>query len=161
MNYSIRDAVGLDRPSLVKLMAQLQNYERSLHPNRSDGNVIASPHLGYLEELVSKHKGRILVAENEGTILGFLICFVEHLDSGDLHIVSSEQRYGLISDLFVEAGDRTHGIGSALIRAAETHFKQLGLNKLRISTLASNTDACCFYEQIDYKPYEIIYEKRI
>ncbi|MGG6295432.1 GNAT family N-acetyltransferase [Leptolyngbya sp. AN02str] len=161
MNHSIRDAVALDRPQLVKLMAQLQNYERSLHPNRSDGRVIASAHFGYLEELVVQHQGRIFVADADGTIWGFLVCLVEHLDPDDLHIINSDKRFGVVSDLYIDEAARSRGIAKALLLAAEQHFKSLGLSTVRITTLYNNAIARLAYEQLDYQPYEVTYERRL
>lgn len=161
MNYTIREAVPLDRPSLVHLMAALQDFERSLHPNRSDGRAIASGHLAYLEQTVKSCKGRILIAENFDGVLGFLVCFVETASEGDLHVVDAERRVGYISDLYVKQEGRSKGVGTALIYAAETHFKAMGLSKLRLTVLAQNQSARAMYESLGYKPYEVIYERSL
>lgn len=161
MNPTIRDAVPLDRPMLVRLMAELQDYERSLHPNRTDGWAIASVHLAYLEQHVKAHQGRLLIAESSDGPLGFLVCFKERLDEGDLHVIDSERQFGYISDLYVVPEARSKGIAAALIRAAEDHFKHLGLTKLRVTVLAKNDIARHVYEQTQFRPYELTYEKSL
>jgi hypothetical protein len=87
MTFQIRQAVPRDREILVNFMTQLQEFERTLHPNRSDGRLIASDHLAYLERLASEQNGCILVAESLGELLGFLVCFVEEIEAGDRHII--------------------------------------------------------------------------
>jgi hypothetical protein len=37
MTFQIRQAVPRDREILVNFMTQLQEFERTLHPNHSDG----------------------------------------------------------------------------------------------------------------------------
>lgn len=161
MHYTLRDAVSLDRPRLVRLMAELQDFERSLHPNRSDGWAIASGHLAYLEQLAQQQQGRILVAENLEGLLGFVVCFVETVEPGDLHVVEGDRRFGYVSDLYVVPEVRGKGIGSALLYAAENHFKAIGLSKLRLMVLHRNESARQMYERAGYKPYEVTYERSL
>ncbi|MCU0532574.1 MAG: GNAT family N-acetyltransferase [Hydrococcus sp. Prado102] len=170
MTFHIRHAVPRDCPKgsakgdrkiLVNFMTQLQEFERTLHPNRSDGRLIGSDHLAYLERLAIEQNGCILVAESLGELLGFLVCFVEEIDAGDKHIIEQECRFGYISDLYVLPKSRGQGIATALIQQAEVHFKALGLSTVRITFLHNNYLAQKFYEDIGYQPYEIIYEKRL
>ncbi|WP_175561050.1 hypothetical protein [Hydrococcus rivularis] len=45
ITFYIREAVPTDREILVGFMTQLQEFERTLHSNRSDGTLIGSEHL--------------------------------------------------------------------------------------------------------------------
>lgn len=50
--FYIREAVADDRSILVSFMTQLQEFERNLHSNRTNGTLIGNKHLTYLERLV-------------------------------------------------------------------------------------------------------------
>jgi ribosomal protein S18 acetylase RimI-like enzyme len=160
MPYLIRRAQPADRPALVRLMAELQEFERAMHDNRAPGALIADAHLAYLEQLVADTGGCMLVAEAGGASIGFLCAYVEASDEGDLHLREEERRYGVISDLFVVAEARVGGIGRALIAAAESHLWGQGVASVRITVLAANTAAQRAYERAGYRPYEITYERR-
>ncbi|MUG95172.1 GNAT family N-acetyltransferase [Scytonema sp. UIC 10036] len=159
--FTIRSAEPQDRPVLVKLMELLQDTESDLHPNRSSGSQIGNEHFAYLEEIVKKQNGQIYVAQSKESIIGFLVCFVEELDEGDLHIVERERKYGYISDLYVLETMREAGVGAALMKAAENWFLDLKLEVVRVSLLCSNEKAAKFYRKAGYQPYEIVYEKQL
>ncbi|MEG3437861.1 GNAT family N-acetyltransferase [Pannus brasiliensis CCIBt3594] len=157
----IRNALLSDRSILVGFMEALQDSEREYHENRPTGARIGDAHLAYLEELALERDGRIYVAESAGEILGFLVCFIEELDAGDLHVDARERKYGYISDLYVLPQSRGRGVGAALMKAAECHFRGRGLSVVRVNTLADNRAAIEFYRAIDYGFYEITLEKRL
>ncbi len=157
----IRNALPGDRSILVGFMKALQDSEREYHPNRPPGVEIGDAHLAYLEELVTERDGRIYVAQSAKDLLGFLVCFIERLDAGDLHVHAREREYGYISDLYVSPGARGRGVGSALMKADEQHFRDRGLSVIKVNTLADNRAAIEFYRAIGYGFYEITLEKRL
>ncbi len=63
----IRPARPEDRKHLVEFMAALQEHERTLHPNRSNGLEVAASHLSYLEK-VAGTCGAVLVALRGDTV---------------------------------------------------------------------------------------------
>jgi ribosomal protein S18 acetylase RimI-like enzyme len=142
-------------------MADLQEVERALQTNRAPGPVMAGGHLAYMEELVREYEGRILVAEDRGQLLGFVICLVDRLDAGDLHVVEAERRFGYISDLYVVPPARGRGVGSALLQAVEAHFRELGLTTVQITALYHNDQARTVYERNGFVPYELTYRKEL
>jgi len=160
-HFTIRTAREDDRPALVMLMELLQDTECKLHPNRSPGAEIGDGHLAYLEARVREQHGQIYVAEGEEGLIGLLVCFVEKLDAGDLHVRDAEREYGYISDLCVAAAMRKRGVAAALMQAAEQHFLSLNLPVVRVGSLFNNAPASTFYQKAGYQPYEILYEKRL
>lgn len=160
-DFIIRTFNPGDRASVAKLMAQLQDYEQQLHPNRTPGSLVADKHLAYLITIIHKQNGQIFVAESHQEIIGFIVCFVEELEAGDLHLLENERRYGFISDLYVAAKMRGQGVGATLMTMAEQHFLDLNLEVVRLSLLHNNQAAVNFYHEVGYQPYEFIYEKRL
>ena len=161
VNFTIRIAQLEDRLALVRLMEALQDAERELSLNRSPGFAVGDAHLAYLEELVREQNGQIYVAESREGIVGFVICFVEKMEEGDLHVIESEREYGYISDLYVVPTMRKHRVGAALMQAAEQHFLNLDLEIARVGLLCSNELAAKFYQKAGYHPYEVLYEKHL
>lgn len=159
--YSVRAAVPEDRPALAGLMAELQEYERGLESNRTPGAEIARQHMAYLEHVVACQRGAIFVAVAGDELIGFVVCFAEEYEPGDLHVVPEERRYGCISDLFVAAPYRACGIGGRLMAEAEAHLRGLGLVSVRISFLARNEQAEAAYRKLGYSPYMVTYTKRM
>ncbi|MGO9390572.1 GNAT family N-acetyltransferase [Rhodoblastus sp.] len=51
------------------------------------------------------------------------------------------------------------GIAARLLKAIETHLRQMDIVRLRLSALASNASARTSYERVGYVPYEVVYEK--
>ncbi|BAY65621.1 GCN5-related N-acetyltransferase [Calothrix brevissima NIES-22] len=160
-DFTIRTFTHQDHPNVAKLMEQLQNYERQLHPSRASGNVVGNKHLAYLVKIVQQQNGQIYVAESNQEIIGFIVCFVEELEEGDLHIVENERRYGYISDLYVSPEIRGKSVGAALMAMAEKHFLDLELEVVRLSLLHNNEAAASFYQRVGYQPYELVYEKKL
>lgn len=159
-SFTVRAARSEDRSQLVALMEALQETEQMLCANRSPRS-IGDAHLRYLETVAAAQQGQISVAESTAGLLGFVVCFVEQLDPGDLHVVEPERTYGYVSDLYVVPSRRQHGVGAALMQAAEQHFLQLGLSVVRVGLLYANEPAARFYQKTGYQPYEVLYEKRI
>lgn len=72
-------------------------------------------------------------------------------------------RIGILNDLFVAAGARSRGIGSALLAAAEALAMSLGLARLELSTARDNHVARMLYSRHGWLPDEafIGYQKAI
>ena len=158
---SIRSAAAGDRPALVGLMAELQEYERRMEADRAPGPEIAEGHFAYLEGVVERQRGAIFVAAAGAQPVGFAVCFVEAHEHGDLHVLAGQRRYGFISDLFVAAPYRAQGVGARLVAAAEAHLRAQGLTSVHISFLARNVNAEAAYRRLGYSPYMVTYAKRL
>ncbi|MDX2270591.1 MAG: GNAT family N-acetyltransferase [Cyanobacteriota bacterium] len=160
-SWTIRPAQPADRPTLVQFMAGLQDAERQLHPNRPAGAEIADAHFRYLETLVQEQQGGIYVAEVAGSLVGFVLGYIDRLDERSLYVIKSEQTYGYISELYVVPEMRQQGVGVALLARAEQHFLDRGLALIRVGSLCNNQVANQLYQKVGYQPYEMLFEKRV
>ena len=146
-----------DRVALLRMLSDLQNHERRLHGGRRPGREVAALYLSKLEALNGKRSGRIIVADSGGRIVGFVSCRAE--DHGDVLLTPDANRYGYISDVFVSAKHRRHGIAEKLLAAANQHLVDLGLRRVVVRALAANDSAWTIYERHGFKPYEVTFEK--
>lgn len=155
----VRDARAEDRPTLVRFMAELQEVERALRFDRSPGADIADPHLAFLEDLAAEHQGRVLVAELDGRMVGFLICCVG--SEPGCYVAADERRHLSITDLYTVPAVRRRGVARALLAAAEAHAHSLGLRSLRLHVLTVNQSARDAYAALGMTPYEVVLERRV
>lgn len=92
---------------------------------------------------------RVIVAEVDGRIVG-LAC---------LRLVPTPlyaEPYAELTELFVEAAYRRQGVGTALVRHAETLARQGGADELLLQTGDLNHNARSFYQSIGYADYGVV-----
>ena len=86
---------------------------------------------------------RIFVAEDED-VVAYLSVEVHHDPDAD---------YIYLDDLSVTEGYRNRGIGSALIREAESYAQKIGINAILFHLEKTNTSAYRLYEKLGYEIY--------
>jgi ribosomal protein S18 acetylase RimI-like enzyme len=155
---TIREAATTDRAALEDCMAELQAYERNLESNRVDPEAIRVKYIDRLLTECGKADGSILVAEQHGRVVGF-VCILCRVESQE--IVEQETEYAYITDLVVLESQRNAGIGTELMRAAETRACSRGATRLRVNVLAANIGAYRLYHKLGYSDREVMLEKRI
>ena len=134
------------------LFSELQSHERSIEENRVDGALICPAYVKHLLEECRTWDGGILVAEDEGRVVGF-ICVLAGFDSRDM--IEADSRYAYVTDLVVNSGMRGRGVGLQLLREAETFSRQRGARVMRLNVVAGNTSARGFYAKAGFRELEI------
>jgi len=103
--------------------------------------------------------GAVLVAEIEGTFVGFVSGWIEQ--EHNIAETADSNRFGYISDVCVLPAYRGRRIASQLLNVLEKHFSRAGVKRMRINALAANGSARASYENAGFVPYEVVYEKII
>jgi len=121
----------------------------------SDADAIArlTRQLGYESEpaivearlttLLSRPDQQFLVAEHEGQIVGWVHAFVSELIDLDKFVV--------IGGLVVDSSQRRNGVGSLLMRHAETWASHNNCSVVRLWSSAGRTAAHTFYQELGYR----------
>jgi len=135
MEYRIRTAVPADEARIRELFLEML---RTVY----NTNDVKGYEDGDLDRFWRKSSDRIYVAE-DGQVVAFLSAEVYH-DPVD-HIY--------LDDFSVTAAYRNKGIGSALIRAAETYAEQIGSRAVILHVEKTNTSAMRFYERLWYSVF--------
>jgi ribosomal protein S18 acetylase RimI-like enzyme len=148
----IRRYQPLDALDLERCFIALQSFERRLEPNRVDGERIASLYRQYLLDRCEQTDGTIIVAEDNGAVVGFVAVFA-HLDSESL--IETTTDYAYISDLVVLPAYRGHGIGRALLQHAESFAKDHGAKIVKVDVLIANVVAHELYRAIGFQDHEV------
>ena len=155
----IRPAGSDDRESLLDLLTLFQDGERAIHPNRRPGAEVAEISLADIERDNASHNGTTLIAERGGEAVGFVACHDAHDDD---NLIDAELRdHGYVSDIFVLHAHRGHGVGGALLDAAEAYLANRGFTRVRLWALVDNSHSRVIYEKRGYRGYEMIYEKNL
>lgn len=144
--------------ALTGFIAGLQKFEHAFEPNRRTDPLVGHDYFRMLMKRVEDRDGRVLVAECDGELLGWVVTLV---DEGEIYVVENQRRTGFIAELFVVEDARGMGVGRALIAAAETSFKVRGLPIASIAVLAGNKRAREVYEAAGFEAYTIFLRKKL
>lgn len=161
MTFLVRDAVlPQDQPALIRFMAGLCDLEHALHPGRQTGADGAEAHFHYLVGEISKHRGRMFIAESgNGDAAAMLICAVE--DFGGHYLYPRNRVVGYIHDLWIEPAYRGSELLDLLLTKAEEHFHTIGISVMMISHIVGNDVAAAAYKKRGFQPNEIMMERPI
>ena len=153
----VRPAVEADREQLIRLMVELQDYERFIHHSRLPGAEVAEGHFERLVDWVEQSAGALVVAEDQDEVVGYAPGWMA-VDNDPLQH-PDYRRHGYLADVFVTQRWRAKGIARSLLAGIETHLRQSGAKRLRIGSLARNANAIAAYRDFGFEPFELVLEK--
>lgn len=153
-----RRAGPKDSAGLEDCFRRLQDFERTLEPNRAKGRTVCKEYVARLFEQCATHKGAVHVAEVGGRIVAF-VCVLGRVDSEE--IIEAEPEHAYVTDLYVDEEHRGAGIGEQLMEGAELHARSCGATRLKVGVLSANTRAHRFYERMGFRDNEVVLEKRL
>lgn len=130
MYYSIRPMNGADCAAVATLSGQL-GYPASETEIRAR-----------FESITARSAGVVLVAENDGSLIGWIHAAISPVLEADL--------YGEIAGLVVDESCRSQGVGAALVEAAEEWARRAGCRAMRVRSRVMRERAHAFYERNGY-----------
>ena len=135
MKYIIRQSVVADEKRIRELYIEMLQtlYRTEDIEGYKDGD---------LYRFWTGNEDRIFVA-GDRTVVGFLSVEVHH----------ENEDYIYLNDFAVTAGYRNKGIGSALLKAAESYAREIDMLKLCLHVEKTNRPAMYFYEKSGYAIY--------
>jgi ribosomal protein S18 acetylase RimI-like enzyme len=148
-----------DRDMVVRFAIALQAAEHEMHPSRRPGPALDPAAIDELYRRTGGDDGAILLAEQDGTAVGYIAFYAETLDGLELRDAARQSLY--ISDLCVVPILRGKGIAGQLLAEAERQCRALQLPRLSIGVLVANDAARATYRRAGYVPYEFWLEKNI
>lgn len=147
-----------DLEALRACIIELQEHERAIYGRLPPGTAVVDDCVSHMFEQCQECDGRIIVAEIDGEIGGFVTVLTrvisEDPDDGKLE-------YGLISDLVVLDAHRSRGIGRQLMELAEEHARHRDVEWLRVGVIAGNRGAQHLYGALGFEPWYQELEKRL
>lgn len=143
MNYSIRDAAPADLDPLVSLYHDyFQDLKRCGVPYELNAEKLA----GVIEARVRSHLVLAAVAEQEdGTVIGFLYCFIQRI--GNEFLCNGSSSVGFINDIYVSEQVRNQGIAASLLAYARKWLLDMDISAMEAQILVDNTASKAFFKK--------------
>jgi len=136
----------------------MQDFERSIEPMLPAGVDMAGSYVQLLLNRCSGMSGSVVIAEVDQTVVGF-VGVIARVDPNEPDEEATPYTY--ISDLVVLPAYRRRGIGTALLRRAESYARDRGMTLLRINVLAKNQVAGQLYRTFGFSDYRTQLVKRV
>jgi ribosomal protein S18 acetylase RimI-like enzyme len=157
---SIREYTPADREIVEKCIFELQEEEVIRQPEywQTPEKALEDKYLDYLLKLVSSSNGKLLVAEIDSTVVGYVAVAIE--DGKDSSPCIKIKRIGYIPDFVVLREYQKQGIGKKLLDAAEQYIKSQGCEYVSLDVTTGNS-AIDFYKKLGYKEYSTNLKKKI
>jgi ribosomal protein S18 acetylase RimI-like enzyme len=151
-NVQIRDYVDTDYAQVLKLSTWLQNFLTGLDTYGKRRELVTQEDAeGYLNlslKDVASMEGKILVAEDEVKIVGFILGVIVKHENDVLHNLTHKQGLqGWIGLFFVDPDYRGKGIGKGLLNSMKKYFAQKGCTSMRLKVAGENHKAIELYQK--------------
>ncbi|MBZ0261567.1 MAG: GNAT family N-acetyltransferase [Hyphomicrobiales bacterium] len=155
--FTIREYEDRDESQVVELVRELQAYEAPMYKWGKAPEDIGPWYIAESKKWCAKNEGTILVAECDGTLLGYatLLASCEADGTGD----EIAYTYAHVADLSVTSSARRQGIGTALLARCEELARGKGRKIFRIGVLSVNQAALAAYVKFGFAPYHQTLEK--
>ena len=116
----------------------------------------ASKFRTHIIELLKKKKGRLIVAEENGILVGYNLAQIKKEIP-----VFKLKRFGLIADLYVQKEFRGQGIATQFKDEAVKWFKRNKIKYMSITVYPDNPHAYKIYQKWGFSDYKINMRKKI
>jgi ribosomal protein S18 acetylase RimI-like enzyme len=157
---NIRPATIDDLDNIMAIWRQQVDFHIKLDPDYYsdyDDKYTFEDDRKYVSQAITQLMPQFAIAV-EGSQVAGLIVFepgkAEYLDS---HF----SEYGEIEELFVDREFRGQGIAQSLISYAESYFKNMGINSMKIQVSALNSAAIKLYQKVGYADRQHLMYKKI
>lgn len=155
----IREAAQSDQDAVADLMLGLNKFEHKISQDRNINPDAGVKHLAYAQNLVDSQGGFVLLADDDGLVIGFLIGIVAKEDG---HFIDPLRRdFGDIHDLYIANTHRGRGLAKQLLAEAEKRFQAMGISRIDLYVLEGNNKAIDFYKSQDFVVHELCMSKKI
>jgi ribosomal protein S18 acetylase RimI-like enzyme len=154
VRIEIRDARIEDLGAVVDLWDLLVDHHSTMSPYFVPARDSREKWSKYLAKKFSEKSTKLLVAEEGGDIVGFMLCLLTPNKP-----IFRDKTVGVISDVYVSENRRNRGVMKEMLKAALKWFKKNKIQSVELSVAAANVEARSAWGQLGFKPYLI--QKRI
>ncbi|MCK4918742.1 MAG: GNAT family N-acetyltransferase [Candidatus Pacebacteria bacterium] len=110
------------------------------------------------EKMLKDKDCKFFLAKKEKELVGYIIIYKKETPKT---IILKPRKIIFINDLSVKKGQKRIGIGSLLMKKAESWAKENKINEIELNVFSFNEEAINFYEKGGYKPYTQVMRKVI
>ncbi len=142
----IRKAICDDIPAISELYREQFREMAKLIP---DFIKEGDQSIEFLEKTISNDDSDIIVYENDGTVVGFILLQAKVRPDFDFMIPG---KYCYIMDIIVTEAHRNTGFGTALMNSAKDWAKEQNCSFINLDVLVNNSGAIKVYEKLGFIP---------
>ena len=154
VRIEIRDARIGDLGAVVDLWDLLIDHHRNMSAYFAPARDSREKWSMYLAKKFSEKSTKLLVADEGGEIVGFMLCLLTPNKP-----IFKDKSVGVISDVYVSESRRNRGVTKEMLKVALRWFKKNKMRSVELSVAAANIEARSVWGQLGFKPYLI--QKRI
>jgi ribosomal protein S18 acetylase RimI-like enzyme len=143
----VRPAKPEDLPAVSRLAAELVRMHHRLDPPRF--MLIEPVEDGYqwfFSREIKRKAARILVAEDQGAIVGYAYATLEERNWNDLL-----DACGKLNDIYVDGSARRRGVARALVDATFAWFRERNAPRVVLLSAWQNPEAHAFFESLGFR----------
>ncbi len=140
----VRKATNNDIPAISELYREQFREMSKLIP---DFIKEGDQSIEFLEKTVSNDESDILVYENDGTVVGFILLQAKARPDFDFMLPG---KYCYIMDVIVTEAHRNKGFGTALMNSAKNWAKEQNCSFINLDVLVNNPKAVKLYENLGF-----------
>ena len=142
----IRKATFEDIPAIAELYREQFREMAKLIP---DFIKEGDQSIDFLEKTISNDDSDILVYENDGTAVGFILLQTKKRPDFDFILPG---KFCYIMDIIVTEAHRNKGFGTALMNSAKDWAKEQNCSFINLDVLVNNSGAIKVYEKLGFLP---------
>ncbi|MDH3365729.1 MAG: GNAT family N-acetyltransferase [Thermoplasmata archaeon] len=154
VRIEIREATEDDLGDIVDLWELLVEHHRAYSDHFKLARDGRRKWSAYLKEKFSEKSTKLIVAEEEGKLVGFMLCL---MSPG--RPIFSEKAVGVISDAYVVKHRRKKGVMKEMLVVALRWFHKNKIKAAEVNVSAANLEARNAWGQLGFKP--IMVRKRL
>ncbi len=142
----IRKAIHNDIPAKSELYREQFREMSKLIP---DFIKEGDQSIEFLEKTISNDDSDIIVYENDGTVVGFILLQAKERPDFDFMLPG---KFCYIMDVIVTEAHRNKGFGTALMNSVKDWAKEQNCSFINLDVLTTNTNAIALYEKLGFIP---------
>ena len=142
----VRKATNNDIPAIAELYREQFREMAKLIP---DFIKEGDQSIDFLEKTILNYDSDLLVYENDGTVVGFILLQSKVRPDFDFMIPG---KYCYIMDVIVTKTHRNKGFGTALMNSAKDWAKEQNCSFINLDVLVNNPGAIKLYENLGFIP---------
>ena len=156
----IREYALGDKESVERCIFEMQEEDFARQPDywETPEKALENKYLDFLLKRTSSNNGKLLVAEVDGAVVGYIAIIIE--DEKDSRPCMKVKQEGYIPDLVVLRKYQKKGIGKKLLDAAEKYIKSQNCEYISLDVTTGNP-ALDFYKKLSYKEYSVNIKRKL
>lgn len=115
-------------------------------------------YFAYVLEEIQKHDGKIFLAEENGTVIGVIVCKIFQ-GGGESEFTTSCPKIGFISDLVVAKLKRGQCVGKSLLKRVEEYFAENACDYAQLEVFAPTSERSGYMKKSALKRIVCICQK--